>query len=251
MEIQNKVVIVTGASEGIGEATAKLLASKGAKAILAARSNDKLQAIVQQISAAGGEAVAIQTDMRDEAAVKNLISKTNEIYGRVDILVNNAGQSVGGPVATLKLESFRKVIELNIFGVLYAFQAVVPLMRTNPSGGLIVNISSMVSKMTIPNLAGYASTKYMLNGLMLTAREELAKENIRVLMVYPRMTATRFAQNGINYSGFGGPRPAPTVDQANAARPPVGGAQPIDSAEHVANRILDAIQNEPAEQFMV
>ena len=251
MDIHNKVVIITGASEGIGESTAKLLAAKGAKAVLAARSLDKLQVIAQAITAAGGEALAVQTDMRDEVAVKHLIAYTNQTFGRIDILVNNAGQSVGGPVASLNLESFRQVIDLNVFGVLYATQAVVPLMRTNSDGGLIVNISSMVSKMTIPNLAGYASTKYMLNGLMLTAREELAKENIRVLMVYPRMTATKFAQNGINYSGFGGPRPVPTVDPSAPARPPVGGGQPIDSAEHVANRILDAIQNEPAEQFMV
>jgi NADP-dependent 3-hydroxy acid dehydrogenase YdfG len=251
MDIQNKVVIITGASEGIGEAAAKLLASKGAKVVLAARSLDKLQAVAQEITAAGGEAIAVQTDMRDESAVKHLIAQAQETFGHVDILVNNAGQSVGGPVAALNLESFRQVIDLNVFGVLYATQAVVPLMRANADGGLIVNISSMVSKMTIPNLAGYASTKYMLNGLMLTAREELAKDNIRVLMVYPRMTATKFAQNGINYSGFGGPRPAPTVDPAAPARPPVGGGQPIDSAEHVANRILDAIQNEPAEQYMV
>ena len=156
MDIQGKVVIVTGASEGIGEATAKLLASKGAKIALAARSNDKLQAVVQQITAVGGEAIAIQTDIRDEAAVKNLIAKTHKIYSRIDILINNAGQSVGGPVATLNLESFRKVIELNIFGVLYAVQAVVPLMQANPAGGLILNISSMTSKMAIPNIGGYS-----------------------------------------------------------------------------------------------
>ncbi len=251
MEIQNKVVIVTGASAGIGEATAKLLATNGAQVALAARSVDKLNAVAESITAAGGTAIVIPTDMRDQASVKALIDQTKQHFGRIDILVNNAGQAVGGAVESLSVDDFRQVIDLNIFGVLYAMQAAIPHMR--PDGGLILNISSMVSKMVLPGIGGYASTKYMLNGLSLTARAELEKDNIRVIVVYPGRTATAFGQNGIGYRGTTAPRP-PMPQQAAAPGAAQSAAQAaamqVDSAEHVATKILEAIQNEPAEQFM-
>jgi short-subunit dehydrogenase len=168
-----------------------------------------------------------------------MIKKVHDTFGQIDVLVNNAGQALRGSVDSLNLDSFRQVIDLNVFGVLYAMQTVVPLMKTN--GGLILNISSMVSKMAIQGIGGYASTKYMLNGLTLTAREELAKDNIRVILVYPRLTATNFGQNSIGYQGSGAARPAGI---------PVREGVPIDSATHVAEKILEAIKNEPAEQFM-
>ena len=253
MDIQHKVVIVTGASEGIGEATAKLLAQHGAQVVLAARSADKLDALNEAITAQGGTAVSIPTDMRNRESVQALIDGAIQHFGRIDVLINNAGQAVGGSIEELDMDKFQQVIDLNIKGVLYAMQAVIPRMR--PDGGLILNISSMVSKMALPGIGGYAATKYMLNGLSMTARAELEKDNIRVILVHPRRTATAFGQNGIGYRGTtAAPTAAPTTApslQAQSPNPSAAALNQVDTAEHVAGKILEAIQNEPAEQFMV
>jgi short-subunit dehydrogenase len=242
MNIQDQVVIITGASEGIGAATARLLAKHDAKVVLAARSLEKLNVLKGEIEGSGGTALAIQTDMRKPDDIKALVRQTHAQLGRVDVLINNAAQALGGPIEHLNLESYQQILELNIFGVLRAMQAVIPIMRAQ-GGGLILNVSSMVSKMALRGIGGYASTKYALNGLSATARAELTPDNIRVILVYPRITATAFVQNGIGYGGFGVARP-------QGGNPNAAPGMVIDSAEAVAGKILDAIQNEPAEQFM-
>ncbi|HEY3415358.1 MAG TPA: SDR family oxidoreductase, partial [Armatimonadota bacterium] len=196
MDIQGKVVIVTGASDGIGLATAHRLAAAGAKVVLSARSQEKLEATAGELRSQGYEAVAIPADMRLKPDVDRMVEETARKFGRLDALVNNAGQAVAGDIASLDLEAFRQIIDLNVFGPVYAMQAVIPHMRGN-GGGVIVNVSSMVSKMAIPGLAGYASTKAALNMLSQTARGELAPENIRVITVFPRMTATSFGKNSL------------------------------------------------------
>ena len=117
-------------------------------------------------------------------------------FGRIDILVNNAGQGLLSPVETVDLDEYRGIMELNVFAVLVAMQAVIPIMRKR-GGGTILNVSSMVSKNTFPMLAAYASTKYALNALSLTARQELAKDSIIVSVFHPKMTATDFGQNAL------------------------------------------------------
>ena len=236
MDILNKVVIITGASEGIGEATAKLFATNGAHVALVARSVEKLNTVVESITAAGGTAIAIPTDMRDQTAVGAMIEAAQKHFGHVDILINNAGQSVYAPIEHINEEQYRQIVELNLFGVLYAMQAVIPVMRAQ-GGGVIINISSNVSKMAIPNIGAYASTKYALNGLSLTARAELAPDNIRVCLMHPGLTATEFGKNALSNQIA-----RPTV--------PPGGARQADSAEMVAAKILEAAHNEPVEQFM-
>ena len=165
MDIRNKVVIVTGASMGIGEATAHAFSEAGAKLVLVARSADKLQAVAQRLP---GESLVVPTDMIDKDQVYAMIEQARAKFGRVDILINNAGQAAAGSVATVDPEHYRKIIELNLFGPLYAMQAVVPVMKGQPEGGVIINISSNVSKMAIPGIGAYASTKYALNGLSYT-----------------------------------------------------------------------------------
>lgn len=237
MEVQDKVVIVTGASMGIGEATARVFAEAGAKVVLAARSADKLAAIAQELPAQA-ETLVVPTDMTDPAQVKALVEKAYGRFGRIDILINNAGQSVVGTIATVDPELYRQIIELNIFGPLHAMQAVVPVMKEQ-GGGVIINISSNVSKMAIPGIGTYASTKYALNGLTLTARNELAPDNIRVVLFHPGMTATDFGKNAIFDESMAGWRPS-----GSGTMP-----QP-DSAEDVARKILEAAINEPAETGM-
>ncbi|THF69201.1 SDR family oxidoreductase [Deinococcus sp. Arct2-2] len=237
MNVQDSVVIITGASMGIGEATARVFAAAGAKLVLAARSADKLAAIAQSLPS-GAKTLIVPTDMTDPVQVNALIEKTYERFGRIDILINNAGQSAIGPVATIDPEVYRQIIELNLFGPLYALQAVVPKMRAQ-GGGVIINISSSVSKMAIPGIGAYASTKYALNGLSLTARNELAADNIRVVLFHPGQTTTDFGKNALRPADLGNWRP--------------GGNQPMpapDSAEAVAHTILKAARTEPAEMEM-
>jgi short-subunit dehydrogenase len=238
MDITNKVVIITGASAGIGLATAQRFAAAGAKVVLVARSADKLNALAEELRRQGHEALPLPADMRNQTATTQMIEQAFQHYGRIDILINNAGQAVAGMVENVNLEDFRQILALNVFGPLYAMQAVIPKMRQG-GGGLILNISSMVSKMHIPGLAAYAATKTALNMLSETARVELAAENIRVITVYPRLTATDFGKNSLGNR---------QVRQRQRAQ--TSGGQVPDSPELVAERILQAAQNEPAEQYM-
>lgn len=237
MEVQDKIVIVTGASMGIGAATAHVFADAGAKLVLAARSADKLEAVANSLPAQA-ETLVVPTDMTDKAQVRALIDQAYERFGCIDMVINNAGQAAVGPVATVNPDLYRQIIELNLFGPLYMIQAVVPKMQAQ-GGGVIINISSNVSKMAIPGIGAYASTKYALNGLSLTARNELADDNIRVVLFHPGMTATDFGKNALSENPGDGPRP--TSDQPMP--------QP-DSAEEVAQKILEAAITEPAEAGM-
>ncbi len=238
MEVQDKVVIITGASEGIGEATARAFADAGAKLVLAARTADKLAAVADSLPAQA-EALIVPTDMTDQAQVRTLIEKTDKRFGRIDMLINNAGRAAVGSVATVNPDHYRQIIELNLLGPLHAIQAVVPKMQAQ-GGGVIINISSNVSKMAIPGIGAYASTKYALNGLSLTARNELANDNIRVVLFHPGATATGFGRNALRDRSLssdwrpGGNRPTPAPD----------------SAEDVARNILQAAVTEPAEVGM-
>ena len=230
MDIKDKVVIVTGASEGIGLALARLLSQQGAKVVLSARSADKLKALEQEIPGS----LAIPADMRDPEQVRSLFREALAKHGRIDILVNNAGQGLRAAVEAIDLDDYRAVMELNVFAVLRAMQEAIPVMRKQ-GGGMILNVSSLVSKNYFPTLGGYASTKYALNALSLTARQELEKDNIVVSVFHPKMTATGFGENarGETYVSSVG-RPGMTVD----------------TAEAVAERIVEQIRSEEAEARM-
>jgi short-subunit dehydrogenase len=238
MDISGKVVIITGSSGGIGQMTARRFAHAGAKLVLVARSADKLKTLAEELRGQGRDALAVTADMRNQGAVTQMVEQAYQHFGRIDILINNAGQAAAGTVAEVSPDDFQKVLELNVFGVLYAIQAVVPKMRQG-GGGLIINISSMVSKMHIPGLAAYAATKAALNMLSETARVELGAENIRVISVYPQLTATDFGKNSIGNS-----------ELRQSQRASSSGAQIPDSPELVAEKILQAAQKEPAEQYM-
>jgi short-subunit dehydrogenase len=229
MEIKDKVVLITGASEGIGLATARLFAEKGARLALAARSAEKLERIISELP----DAIAIPTDMRDEQAVQEMIVQTEKHYGRIDVLINNAGQGMHIAIEKADLQQYRSIFELNVVSVMGAMQAVIPIMRRQ-GGGVIINISSGTSKMVLPGVGPYASTKYALNSITLTARQELAADNIRVGLVHPGITATAFHDNLAN-----GP-------WQNEQRSRVMSA---DTPESVAEKILEAVNTEAAEVY--
>ena len=238
MDIQDKVVIITGASEGIGLATARLFAQEGAKVALAARSADTLNTIVNELHEQHREAIAVPTDMRNKDAIESLVDSVFQQYGRIDILINNAGQSVRGHVADVDIDQFRQIFELNVLGPVQAMQTLIPKMRQN-GGGLIINVSSNVTKMHLPVISAYAATKAALNMISDTAREELASDNIRITTMFPRQTATDFGKNSL------------ATQKTNEQRPrsSQGGPEP-DSAEAVAQKILEAARNEPHDQYM-
>lgn len=193
MEIKDKVVIVTGSSQGIGLAIAKELAGRGAKVVLSARGLDNLKKAEAEIEGS----FAVQADMRKPDDIKKLIDAAVEKFGRVDILINNAGQGMWKPVEEIDLESQKSLMELNYYGPLLAMQAVIPHMRKQ-GGGAIINISSASAKVhVVQNLAAYASTKYALSGMTLIAREELAKDNIVVSVVYPILVLSEFGNHSV------------------------------------------------------
>jgi len=236
MEIKNKVIIVTGASDGIGEAIAKKLAAAGAKVVLAARSDEKLAMLAHELPGS----VAVHTDMTNQADIQNLIDRTMEIDGRIDILINNAGQGMYGPTESIDIDKYKHIMNLNVHGPLYAMQLVIPHMRAE-GGGMILNISSRVSKNYFPNLSAYASTKYALNAISLTAREELKKDNIIVSVFHPKMTATSFGKNSVNAE--------PATREAYAENARASGME-VDTPEQVADKILEQIASEEAEVSM-
>jgi NAD(P)-dependent dehydrogenase (short-subunit alcohol dehydrogenase family) len=234
MQIEGSVVVVTGASAGIGLATARRFARAGASVVLAARSLERLAQVEQELREQGHKALAVAVDMRDRAQVEQMITTAYEHFGTIDILINNAGQGMEGPVAEVSIEDFRQIIELNLFGPFLAMQAVIKRMRQH-GGGVILNISSNVSRLHLPGLSAYASSKAALNLLSETAREELASENIRVITAYPGLTLTDFAKHSLG-------------KQQIRPNPPAGIIP--DTPEFVAQKILEAASKEPAEQFM-
>ena len=234
MELRGKVVLVTGASEGIGAATARVLAGRGAKGALAARSLDRLNELTGELE----DSFAVRVDLTQPESITAMVEAVIEHYGRIDVLVNNAGRALRVPVSEVKIIDFQNIINLNVYGPLLAMQAVIPHMRKQ-GGGSIVNVSSNVSKMAIPTIGAYAATKYALNGLTLTARGELAADGIVVTVMYPGQTATNFGRNAM-------------VDQSMASAPPPSGGSNTtpDTAQDVAERIVAAISDGPAEQYM-
>ena len=239
MDIRNKVAIVTGASAGIGLATAELFAANGAKVAIAARSKDKLNKLASRLQ----DSLAVQTDMTKAISIKNMIKAVYNHYGHIDILINNAGQGFDGLVEHIGIKEYRYIIDLNLIGPLIAMQEVIPVMRKQ-GGGVIVNISSGLSKMYMPNMAGYASIKSALNTISLTAREELADEKISVSIVYPYITATNFEKNTIIGKNHNSIQDAGKQDEGYNSLPPP------DSPGTVAQKILEVVISERAEQFV-
>ncbi len=235
MRVDGKVAIVTGASSGIGLATARLLAGRGAKVALAARSADKLNQLAAELPGS----FAIPTDMTSESDIRNMIERVLAHYGRIDILINNAGRAYDAPLERIDIDLFRQLFEVDVVGPLIAMQLVIPIMRKQ-SGGTIVNVSSGTSLMYLPNMSAYSSVKRALNSLTLTAREELAEDNIIVSVVYPYMTLTDL---DANMFGAESGDTEPYEPDADANLPPP------DPPEHVAARILEVIESGEAEQY--
>jgi NADP-dependent 3-hydroxy acid dehydrogenase YdfG len=186
-DLAGKSVIVTGASSGIGESTARLLHAAGAYPVLAARRADRLAALSGELDGA----LAVPTDVTDPAQVRRLVTAALDRYQRIDGLVNNAGASLHGPLDQVDLAEFSQVLRLNVVGLLTVTQAVLPAMREQ-GFGRIVNISSGTTRRTAAGVGAYASTKSAVNMLSAVLRQELAGDGIAVSLLLPSITATEF-----------------------------------------------------------
>ncbi len=192
-EIQNKIVIITGASSGLGEATAKRLAKHGAKLMLAARREDRLKELVAEIEQDGGTAKYQVTDVSDRSQVAALAKATEQAYGRIDVLVNNAGLMPLSPLDETKVEEWDKMIDINIKGVLYGVAAVLPIMRSQQSGH-IINLSSVAGHKVFAGGTVYCATKFAVKaiseGIRLESQGQIRSTNISPGAVATELTNT-------------------------------------------------------------
>lgn len=187
-------IILTGASMGIGEAAAGVLAAPGVKLALVARSREKLERVAVEVKRRGGEAFVIQADLSKPEDAARVVPEALEALGGVDVLINNAGVGNAGTFAAMKMEIMRHVMEVNLFSVVRLMQDVIPAMREQ-GGGHIINISSVVSKISLPTAGGYSASKFALNGISDAARVELAGENIRITTLCPGVVRSNFHTN--------------------------------------------------------
>lgn len=226
--LAGRVVVITGASSGIGAATAIACGRAGMRVVLAARRAERLADVAREVTAAGGEARVAPTDVADEAQVRALIDGTVDAWGRLDVLVNNAGVGILATVEQTTSAEFEEIARVNYLGTVYGVLAALPHMRRQGAGHL-VNVASVVGKRASPFRAAYVASKFAVVGLSEALRMELRGTGIHVTCVCPIGTATEFHEvepNRLGVPGRGGP---------------------IQSAEHVARAIVRALRRPRAE----
>jgi NADP-dependent 3-hydroxy acid dehydrogenase YdfG len=193
------VALVTGASSGIGQATAAELASLGAKVVVVARRKDRLDELVARIEAAGGTANAIAADITDEAAAQQAVAQTVDLHGRLDILVNNAGVMLLGPTPESSLADWKRMVDLNVLGLLYCTHAAIPHLLAAAEDGPrrvsdLVNVSSICGRSVRPGSQVYNLTKWGVGALSESMRQELASKYVRVSVIEPGATRTELQE---------------------------------------------------------
>ena len=196
-KLAGKVAVVTGASKGIGASTAKHLAAEGASVVVNyAKSQTAAENLVAEIVRAGGKAIAVKADVSKQEDIVRLFTATKNAFGAIDVLVNNAGIYQPAPLANITPDNFHQQFDLNVLGLLLTTQEAVK--HFNPAGGSIVNISSVVSSLGIPDLAVYSSTKGAVDAITRSLAKELAARKIRVNSINPGMVETE----GLHETGF-------------------------------------------------
>ena len=189
MKLDGKVAVVTGASSGIGEATAEALAAEGAIVVIAARREERLTDLQQRIESDGTRAMVVQCDVTDEEQAHDLIRQARDEFGHVDILVNNAGVMLLSKVEKSLSDEWRQMFDVNVLGLLYTTDAAIEVMKEQGSGH-IVNISSVAGRRSNPMTGVYSGTKYAVNAISEALRGELVEDGIRVTIVEPGAVAT-------------------------------------------------------------
>lgn len=228
------VVVITGASAGIGRATAIRFAREGATIVLAARSRERLERLAERLEHRFGvEVLFVPCDVRDRGQVEELAEAAIATFGRIDVLVNNAGYGLYGRIEDTPDEAFRDLLETNVLGVHHAIRAVLPHMRRRASGH-IVNVGSVVGKRSWPYHGAYAASKFALTGLTQALRGELAGSGVSVSLVLPASTDTEFFANAPTYSSEYSPAPL----------------GPVQTPGQVARAIVRSVRHPSAEVHM-
>jgi NADP-dependent 3-hydroxy acid dehydrogenase YdfG len=187
--IEGKVIVITGASSGLGEASARLLCAQGASVVLGARRVDRIESLANQLTTSGGKAIAVATDVTQHDQVKRLADAAVQRFGRIDVMLNNAGLMPQAPLERLKIGEWDRMIDVNIKGVLYGIAAALPYMKQQKAGH-IVNVSSVAGHKVGPGFAVYAATKHAVRALSEGLRQEVKPYNIRTTVISPGAVAT-------------------------------------------------------------
>lgn len=187
--IKGKVVVITGASSGLGEATARLLSAQGAIVVLGARRTERIRSLADELTESGGKALAITTDVTDYDQVKRLVDAAVQTYGRIDVIINNAGLMPHSPLERFKIDDWNRMIDVNIKGVLYGIAAALPYMKQQKAGH-IINVSSVAGHKVRPSSAVYAATKHAVLALSEGLRQEVKPYNLRTTVISPGAVAT-------------------------------------------------------------
>jgi short-subunit dehydrogenase len=234
-KLEGTVIVITGASSGIGRATAIMLAGEGANLVLAARHEDALGDVVRNVEALGRRAVAVPTDVSDELSVMALANVAMETFDHVDVWINNAGVSVIGQFHEVPMQDMRRVFETDVFGVMYGSREALAIFRRQHRGTLI-NVASMVAEVPQPYAAAYVSAKAAVRGLSAALRQELVlqrQRDIHVVTVMPAVIDTPFFVSAANYTG-------------QQVQPP----PPVNHPEVVAQAMLKAIRKPTREIYV-
>jgi len=193
-KLQGKVALVTGASSGIGEATAMALAAEGATVALSARREERIDELVKRITDNGGKALPIVSDVADEAQANDMVKKTHDEFGRLDILVNNAGVMLLGQIEGANTEDWRRMINTNVLGLMYPTHAALPYMKQQGNGH-IVNISSVAGRTARAGSGVYNASKWGVVAFSEALRQETVKSHIRITVIEPGMVATELTNH--------------------------------------------------------
>ncbi|MFD3916872.1 SDR family oxidoreductase [Streptomyces sp. NPDC058603] len=219
MDIDGATVLVTGASSGIGAATARAASRAGARVVLLARREERIRRLAEEL---GEGALAVPCDVTDRIQVEKAVRDAVEKFGRIDVLVNNAGQGLQATVDAIDPDDFRALLELNLVAPLVAMQTVLPVMRQQGAGA-IINVSSGITWSTLPGSGAYAASKAALQKLSAIARAEVADAGIVVSLMYPSITETEFVgalrgsvEDALKMEASSGLRPQPPEDVADA-----------------------------------
>lgn len=232
-DFQNAVVVITGASSGIGRAAAHAFAEQGAAVVLAARSHDALRAVAEECAERGGRPLPVPTDVTNETQVMQLAQRALDAYGRIDVWINDAAVTLFGRLEDLPAGTFEQVVETNLFGYVYGARAVLPIFRQR-AHGVMVNVASVVAFVGQPFTSAYVASKWAVRGLSECLRMELMDEpDIHVCTVYLPSIDTPLFQHGANYSG-------------RAVKP----MEPVYSPEDAAAVILDVVRRPRREAFV-
>jgi short-subunit dehydrogenase len=232
---KDKVVIVTGASSGIGEAIARRFASNGSKVVLAARTESRLSEITNDINSSGGEAFYVKTDVSLESDCKNLIIKTIEKYSRIDILVNNAGLSMRASFNDVDIKVLHRLMDVNFWGTVYCTKYALPYILERK--GSLIGVSSVAGFHGLPGRTGYSASKFAIHGFLETIRIENLKKGLHVMIIAPGFTSTEIRKHALTADGH---------EQGESPRQ----EQDLMSPEYVAKWVLKGIRKKKRNKLL-